>query len=195
MQPLIKDAKFYWPLLLLREMSTVEERRKGLQGVAESLNTARFGVPEAPLAEIISRLEAKDSSLIVLDTRSEEERSVSTIPGSLSKAEFEATPGAFKDKEIVTFCTVGYLAGAYACDLRRNKGYEHVRNLGEGSLLGYTLAGRPLAKPDGTPATAVHTFMAGLAGLAGDGLETVAFEDADARLAAADTHIAATLSL
>jgi rhodanese-related sulfurtransferase len=63
-------------------------------------------VPEAPLAEVIARLEARDGSLLVLDTRSAEERAVSTIPGSLSKAEFEAAgPGAFKDKEIVTFCT------------------------------------------------------------------------------------------
>ena len=37
--------------------------------------------------------------------------------------------------------------------------------------------------------------MAGLAGLAGDGLETVSFDDADARLAAANAHIAATLAL
>jgi len=114
-------------------MSTVEERRSGLLGVAQSLNTARFEarpthtqhaplaggalrpltpraapqVPEAPLAEVIQRLEAKDSSLVVLDTRSAEERSVSTIPGSISKADFEAAgPGAYKDKEIVTFCTV-----------------------------------------------------------------------------------------
>jgi hypothetical protein len=44
-------------------------------------------------------------------------------------------------------------------------------------------------------ATAVHTFMVGLGGLAADGLETVAFEDADARLAVANAHIAATLAL
>ncbi len=77
---------------------------------------------------------------------------------------------------------VGYLAGAYACELTRTKGapwprrgraaprsrarragaltppshpppagYERVRNLGDGSLLGWTLAGQPLVQPDGTP--------------------------------------------
>jgi hypothetical protein len=35
--------------------------------------------------------------------------------------------------------------------LRCRPGYERVRNLGDGSLLGYTLAGKALVKPDGTP--------------------------------------------
>lgn len=85
---------------------SVAEKKEGLAGVAQSLGTAKFGVAEAPLSEVIARLEAKDPSLVLLDTRSDEERAVSTIPGSIGKAELEAAPESFKDKEIVTFCTV-----------------------------------------------------------------------------------------
>ena len=64
-------------------------------------------MPEAPLAEVIARLAARDASLVLLDTRSAEERAVSSIPGALSAPEFEAAPpGAFDGKEVVTFCTV-----------------------------------------------------------------------------------------
>ena len=46
-------------------------------------------------------------------------------------------------------------------------------------------------------ADTVHTFMAGLGGLAADGLRTTAFADdvAAARLQAANEHITATLGL
>ena len=44
-------------------------------------------------------------------------------------------------------------------------------------------------------ATTGHTFMAGLAGLAADGLSTTAFDDPEARLAAANERIKANLGL
>ena len=72
-----------------------------------------------------------------------------------------------------------------------------MRNLGDGSLLGWALAGQPLAAPGGGAADTVHTYMTGLAGLAPDGLKTTAFadDDAAARLKAANERIAATLGL
>lgn len=155
-------------------------------------------VPEAPVEEVIKRLEAGDPSLVLLDTRAVEERSVSTIAGSISKEEFEKSPEAYADKEIVTFCTVGYLAGAYACELSRVKGFKNVRNLGDGSLLGWTLAGKGIVKPeDGSAADTVHTFLAGLNGLAGDGLKTTNYseDDANARLTKANEHIKEALGL
>jgi rhodanese-related sulfurtransferase len=64
-------------------------------------------VPEAPLAEVISRLAAHDASLVLLDTRSADERAVSSIPGAIAVPEFEAAPpGTYDGKEVVTFCTV-----------------------------------------------------------------------------------------
>ena len=83
--------------------------------------------------------------------------------------------------------------------LPRRAAYANVtvRNLGDGSLLGWTLAGQALVSPDGKAADTVHTFMSGLGGLAADGLKTTAFgdDDAAARLKAANERIAATLGL
>ena len=64
-------------------------------------------MPEAPLAEVIKRLAARDASLVLLDTRSADERAVSSIPGAIAVPEFEAAPaGTYDGREVVTFCTV-----------------------------------------------------------------------------------------
>jgi len=148
-----------------------------------------------PLADVMARMAAGDAALVLLDARSEEERAVSTLPGSISRAQMEAAgPDAYANKSVVAFCTVGYLSAACACEMRR-KGFNTVQNMGDGALLGYGLAGGKLVTPDGAPTRRVHTFMAGLGGLAADGLEPVFFEDAEARLAAANARIAETLGL
>ncbi len=92
----------------------MDAKQKALLGVVESLGTAKFGVPNVALSNVIERL-GKDDSLVLMDTRSDEERSVSTIAGSITRADFEAAPEKFSQKEIVCFCTVGYLSAATAC--------------------------------------------------------------------------------
>lgn len=87
-------------------------------------------------------------------------------------------------------------AGAY-----RRKGYKNVKNMGDGALLGYTLAKtaagveKPLVKPDGQPTNEVHTFMPDLAPLAGEGMTSATFADPGAVLAAANARISAELGL
>lgn len=166
------------------------DRQASLKQVNTDLGTDKLGVPEVEMAEVVRRFDAKDSSLVLVDVRSAEERAVSTIPGSVTVASVLANKDAYADKSLVTFCTVGYLAAAAARDLSSQAIGRTVKNLGDGSLLGWTLAGKPLVKPDGSAATGVHTFMAGLAGLAAPGLETTSFPDEEAgtRLAAAKAH-------
>lgn len=180
--------------------STTEDRKTQLMATVVALGTPKFNIHDIAISDVARRLEAKDPTLVLLDTRTDEERNISTIPGSISKAEFDqASAEEYKDKEIVTFCTVGYLSGAYACELVQKKGFDaaRVHNLGEGALLGWTLEGRPLVKPDGSPSTEVHTFMGGLGSLAGDGLTPVFWDDAEAgaKLEAANKHIAEVLGL
>lgn len=79
----------------------MEETQKKLMDVVESLGTAKFGVPEVKMADIIARLDVKDESLVLLDIRSEEETAVSTIPGSVSKATFDANPDKYAGKSKV----------------------------------------------------------------------------------------------
>jgi rhodanese-related sulfurtransferase len=144
----------------------MEAKQAQLNGVVESLGTAKFGVPTVSRDDVVARLEARDPSLVLLDVRSQEERDVSTIPGAITKAQFEAAPERYADKDVVCFCTVGYISGAEACAYRR-KGHNNVKNMGDGALLGYTLAKsaagvpKPLVKPDGTPTNDVHIVHAG----------------------------------
>ena len=150
--------------------------------VVESLGTAKFEVPDVKIPDIIRRLDANDESLVLLDIRSAEETDVSTIPGSISKAEFDADPSKYADKEVVCFCTVGYISAAKTCEYRR-QGLNNVKNMGDGAILGYTLArtgagvSQPLVKQNGTPTNEVHTFMPDLAPLAGTGMVGVSFAD------------------
>lgn len=189
-----------------------------LDEVVASLNTQKFSAPTVSRAEVLSRLAKNDDTLVLLDTRADEEvqctprspcnnlsqsniqRDVSTIPGSIDIAQFEAHPEIYKDKDVVAFCTVGYLSAAKVCEYQR-KGLANVRNMGDGALLGYTLAmtssgvKSPLVKKDGSSTNAVHTFMPDLAPLAGEGMEGTHYSDPGSVLSAANARILESLGL
>jgi rhodanese-related sulfurtransferase len=179
-------------------MASIQEQ---LDGVVASLGTAKFEAPTVSVAEVIRRQAAKDDSLVLLDIRTKEETDVSTIPGAISKAEYDADPARFESKEVVAFCTVGYCSGAVVCQLRR-AGATNVKNMGDGALLGFTLArtaagdSQPLVTPSGSKTNAVHTFMPSLLPLAGEGMTGVSFSDPSAVLANFnETFVKGTLGL
>jgi rhodanese-related sulfurtransferase len=171
---------------------TIEEKQGQLKATVEGLGTAKFGLADVtvPVEAVI----ADASKYVLMDTRSEEEMAVGMIPGAITKAEFEAEPEKYKEKEVVAYCTVGYISGACAYELRK-KGHTNVKNMGDGALLGYTLAKtsagveKPLVKPDGSATNEVHTFMDALAPLAGDGMVGRSFADPPAMLEAANASI------
>ena len=69
------------PLLHKITMS-LSELQKKLDDVVSSLGTAKFDVPTVSRDEIIQRMQARDPSIVLLDIRTDEERST-TIPGSI----------------------------------------------------------------------------------------------------------------
>jgi rhodanese-related sulfurtransferase len=73
---------------------------------------------------------AKDDTLVLMDIRTKEETDISTIPGAISKADFDADHSKFASKEVVAFCTVGYCSAAVTCSLRR-AGLTNVKNMGD----------------------------------------------------------------
>ena len=89
----------------------MEEKVEALKKVVSDLGTKKFEVPEIGVDEVIKRLEENDSTLVLLDARSQEERDVSTIQGSITKEAFLADPKAFENKDVVCYCTVGYISG------------------------------------------------------------------------------------
>ena len=128
-------------------------------------------------------------------SRSQEEMDVGMIPNAITRAAFEADPSKYESKEVVCYCTVGYISGACTYELRK-KGHTNVKNMGDGALLGYTLAktaagvSKPLVKPgDGTSTNEVHCFMPPLAALAGEGMVGKSFADPPAVLEAANASI------
>ena len=82
-----------------------------LNETVEGLGTAKFEAPVISVAEVRSRVAAKDASLVILDIRTEEETNISTIPGAILKKDYDQQPELFSDKQVVAFCTVGYCSG------------------------------------------------------------------------------------
>ena len=69
-----------------------------------------------------------------MDVRSDSERNVSTIPGSISREDFESRElQSLKGRCVVPYCTIGVRSGRYALRLKKS-GFTDVHN-GEGVLL------------------------------------------------------------
>jgi len=94
------------------------------------------------------RLRMGRENLWVVDVRTPEEFSVSTLPGAMTVAEFESRIQREKPEQIVAFCTIGVRSGAWV-DGMRAKGVM-VENL-EGGILGWTHLDAPLVDPGTRP--------------------------------------------
>jgi len=99
-------------------MTTVEEKQKTLNDTVKALGTDKFELAEATVS-VAAIIESPDA-FVLLDARSEEEMLVGMIPGAITQAAFEASPEKYGDKEVVCYCTVGYISGG-ACKYLRNK--------------------------------------------------------------------------
>ena len=96
---------------------------------------------------------------VLVDVRTADERAVSSIPGSVSSAEYESDFDAkYCDERVVAYCTIGYRSGKYVEKLIEEKGVD-AYNL-RGSVLAWTHAGGELVDGGGSgaPTTRVHTF-------------------------------------
>ena len=64
--------------------------------------------------ELLSR-----DKVVFVDTRTPAEMAVSMLPGAVSKQYFLNHTNQFKDKTIVTYCTISYRSGVFARDLAK----------------------------------------------------------------------------
>jgi rhodanese-related sulfurtransferase len=96
---------------------------------------------------------------VLLDVRTQEEWSVSHLPGARrvepSASVESVAPGISKETPIVTYCAVGYRSGELAERLRA-AGFSNVRNL-EGSIFQWANEHRPLVDGDQTTSR-VHPY-------------------------------------
>ncbi|MBL7649602.1 MAG: rhodanese-like domain-containing protein [Candidatus Hydrogenedentes bacterium] len=111
----------------------------------------------------------KSKGVVLVDVRTAEEQAVSMIPGAITAEAFAAAEETYRDKTVVTYCTIGARSGVYADELRQ-KGFD-VFNL-KGSLLAWTHAGLPLEDSEGRDTKRVHVYGKTW-DLAADGYEAV----------------------
>jgi len=92
---------------------------------------------------------------VLVDVRSEMEINVSVIPGAITEAMYEQNVAKYRDKLVISYCTVGGRSGTYAKQLA-DKGVK-VKNY-QGSILKWVDAGLPLVTLDGEPTNRIHTY-------------------------------------
>jgi len=91
---------------------------------------------------------------VIVDVRSEDETSVSMIPGALTISEFERTSHLHQGKAIFVYCTIGVRSGNYAASLIEN-GWQAWNY--KGSILDWCQHNLPLVA-NGRETNRVHTY-------------------------------------
>ncbi|MBI3838731.1 MAG: rhodanese-like domain-containing protein [Planctomycetia bacterium] len=133
---------------------TDADKRREIEERYVSFKQAFPSVRDVSIQEFVELIERRPP--VIVDVRPEEERGVSMIPDAVSKDWFEGHRDQYRDRLVVTYCTIGARSGKYAVTLQQ-EGFD-VANL-RGSILAWAHAGRPLVDKDG-PTKRVHVFSA-----------------------------------
>ncbi len=110
-------------------------------------------VPGVDAAQVRAAL--ADGETVLVDVRPDKERAISTIPGAISKEEFEQRAAELRGAEVITYCTIGHRSADYAQELMA-EGWS-ARNF-DGSLLAWTHAGGELVDTAGNPTQRLHVY-------------------------------------
>ena len=62
---------------------------------------------------------ADPERLLFVDVRKEAEQEVSMLPGAITDKEFLKKPGAYRDRLVIAYCTIGYRSGGFAQKLQK----------------------------------------------------------------------------
>jgi rhodanese-related sulfurtransferase len=130
-----------------------EEKKVRIDEMYEGYKKRFPAAPEMTVETLRARLSGPEPPVVV-DVREDEERAVSTIPGAISRQEFEERRETLAGREVVTYCTIGYRSGLYTQELVE-EGWKAF-NL-RGSIVSWTHAGGQLVK-DGAPTRRVHVY-------------------------------------
>lgn len=121
----------------------------------------KFQIPSMSPQELKIWLKRPHSRLILIDVRSQPEREVSHIPGSITPAQFSAFTGSNSQQEtrIVTFCTIGLRSSQYAQEILEDfpELKDQVFNL-RGGILGWINSGGNLVDSNGKETVNIHVY-------------------------------------
>lgn len=126
-------------------------------GAIEALRqlVGRPKVETITTSELRLALNSEDASPVLVDVRSNAERTVSRIPGAITQEEYEADAEHFAGRRVVTYCTVGGRSYLYARNLVAAG--ARATNYRDG-ILGWCREGLPLETPDGQATNSVHPY-------------------------------------
>lgn len=125
-----------------------ENRAHIVSSMAATLEKQFSGVPSFNKASLPSEYQ-------FVDLREDNERLISTLPGSISKAQFEANLALYKSKVIVAFDTLGQRSLPWVSS-KRAQGLK-VFNL-QGGILAWAHAGGKFVDVTGQPTKRVHVY-------------------------------------
>ncbi len=123
-------------------------------------------VPEITAEQLLRRCEEEE--LVIVDARSPQEQAVSMLPGAITAEQFGADREAYRDRAVVTYCTIGHRSGLLAQQLHA-QGCA-VSNL-KGAILSWTHVGGELVDANG-PTKRVHVWSPKM-NLVAEGYEAV----------------------
>ena len=114
-----------------------------------------WGLRRAPEISVEELLELRErEALVLVDARSDAERSVSVIPGAVPLADLDDAIADGEDATVVVYCTVGARSARTTRELRE-EGVD-ARNL-VGGVLAWAHAGLEFVH-DGRPTRRVHVY-------------------------------------
>jgi rhodanese-related sulfurtransferase len=96
-----------------------------------------------------------EGKVILVDSRTPDEYSVSMIPDTITKVEFESNLDVYKNATIVVYCTIGVRSGRYVESLL-NAGFD-AYNL-KGGVLSWAHGGGKFVDRNGNETKRVHVF-------------------------------------
>ena len=129
------------------------EKMKAIETMATEYRQDYPEVKELTVPALIERMEKEN--VLLIDVREESEQRVSTIPGAITFSTFEKEKQHYKDRVIVTYCTIGLRSGLCAEELQEEG--SDVYNL-RGSILAWAHAGQPVVDAEGLETKRVHVY-------------------------------------
>lgn len=138
--------------LLSQEVRTPSPQKVGV------IETSELSKMVFSRLEEITKFEAAGMTpppqqFVLVDVRSDRERSISVIPGAISQAEFERNQTKYSGKVVIPYCTIGGRCGDFSRKLAQD-GWT-VRSY-RGSIVEWVQNELPLVTPKGESTTLFH---------------------------------------
>ena len=140
-------------LLLSQEVRTGSAQKVGVIKTSELSKLVLDRMAELKKFEAAG-MTVPPQSFILVDVRSDRERSISVIPGAISQAEFEKNQKTYSGKVVIPYCTIGGRCGDFSRRLAQ-AGWT-VRSY-RGSIVEWVQNELPLVTPQGEVTTMFHS--------------------------------------